>query len=105
MNYEARVKAGARLLDEHHPVWAEKVNTAELQMNSECQCVLGQLYGYFGRGLCRLGIDDGDARIDFGFNTNYLDQSDARDYHAELAELESLWLAEINARLTTNPEA
>lgn len=50
----ARVDAGAKFLDQHHPGWDQLIDLARLNLESSDDCVLGQLYGSYGRGLDRL---------------------------------------------------
>ena len=45
------VTRGARLLDEQHPDWWQKVNTDTLRMASCTECVLGQVLGGFWTGM------------------------------------------------------
>ena len=46
-----RVANGAALLDKHNPDWYMAVSLQGLRMSSCSECVLGQLYGDYGRGL------------------------------------------------------
>lgn len=39
-----RVAAGAAWLDEHVPDWADRVSLPEFEMESRCDCVLGQVF-------------------------------------------------------------
>ncbi|HEU5032738.1 MAG TPA: hypothetical protein VFV01_48000 [Spirillospora sp.] len=39
-----RVAAGAAWLDEKQPGWEARVNTERLNMESTCDCILGQVY-------------------------------------------------------------
>lgn len=49
--YAARVKRGARLLDEKVPGWAGKVNVERLDMTDCESCVVGQVFGEFMEGV------------------------------------------------------
>lgn len=67
---EERVKRGADLLDEKYASWTKKVNTTKLAIQDPKDCVLGQLYGGYVRGLEKLDIKFlvGDTSpIDHGF--------------------------------------
>jgi hypothetical protein len=46
-----RVARGMALLDAHCPDWSWRVNVDQLDLFSCKRCVLGQLYGDFGKGL------------------------------------------------------
>jgi hypothetical protein len=58
------VDNGAALLDERLPGWRAYVDADTLTLASGCDCVLGQLFGSYYKGLAVLDIDD-PAR--FGF--------------------------------------
>ncbi|SRR6266550_7745742 len=45
--YEAEIQAGAEFLDEETPGWELRIDPSSLDLNSQCYCVLGQLYGDF----------------------------------------------------------
>lgn len=45
-----QVQRGAAFLDRHDPGWAARVDHWRLDMASATDGILGQLYGYFGRG-------------------------------------------------------
>lgn len=42
-----RVTRGAQLLDEIRPGWYEEINLDKLNMESTCNCIVGQLVGTF----------------------------------------------------------
>jgi hypothetical protein len=48
---QERVARGIALLDAHCPDWPWRVNTDQLDLFSNKRCVLGQLYGNFGKAL------------------------------------------------------
>ena len=54
-----RVLAGRLLLDKKYPGWREKINVDRLRMEDERNCLLGQLFGTFRKGLAALGLDIG----------------------------------------------
>jgi hypothetical protein len=66
--YAARVEAGAALLNEKRPAWIDEVDPDTLQIASVNDCVLGQLYEDYDRGLYILGLGVFNAR-DLGFTT------------------------------------
>jgi hypothetical protein len=48
---QERVARGIALLDAHCPDWPWRVNTDQLDLFNGKRCVLGQLYGSFGKAL------------------------------------------------------
>jgi hypothetical protein len=52
-----RVERGAALLDERRPGWWDEVDVGRLDFDSCEECVLGQLWGSYGSGKKRLGLD------------------------------------------------
>lgn len=51
-----RAARGAAFLDRIHSGWFKKVRPNILDIGSATNCVLGQLYGDFSRGCCRVRI-------------------------------------------------
>lgn len=49
-DYTERVARGAALLDEQEPGWAARIDVSRLDLESDCQCVLGQLHGSYRAG-------------------------------------------------------
>lgn len=106
-----RVAAGAALLDAHIPGWAGLVNLATLRLESCHDCVMGQLYGYYGKGVDRLfAIAGADVFIDparFGFVSPDIGDVTELGYRAGLFtyqieyyynDLREVWTAEILKR-------
>lgn len=89
-----RVKAGAALLDKERPGWANEIDVAELRMHDCDQCILGQIYRRFSKGLDWFGITRDDAARN-GFDILIIDSTKQREAYAELGRL---WRAEIDAR-------
>ena len=59
------VAKGAKLLDEKKPGWASKIKTDKLYMNSNDDCIIGQLFkGDCDKGLTKLGGIDPE---EYGF--------------------------------------
>lgn len=50
-NPAIRARRGARLLDRKIPGWYSKIREQDLKMDSCYRCVLGQIYGFYTRGL------------------------------------------------------
>ncbi len=54
---EHRVVRGMDMLDSYGPVgWRSHVNLATLDMSSDTDCVLGQVYGRFSKGMEELRL-------------------------------------------------
>lgn len=52
-----RVKRGAEMLDEYGPEkWWDKIDVDTLSIMCPANCVLGQVYGSYGRGLKKLRL-------------------------------------------------
>ena len=58
----ANVKRGAAWLDEHEPGWRGRIDLNKVDLASECNCVLGQLYGGYTEALQHFDLTDKDAR-------------------------------------------
>jgi len=59
-----RVRAGIAWLDGNEPGWRGVVNPDELKVQSLCNCVLGQVFGF--AGLAQTGLARNE-RVDLGF--------------------------------------
>ena len=46
-----RVAAGAALLDEHKPGWWQHTDLGRLNIGSSCDCMFGQTFGGYLKGL------------------------------------------------------
>lgn len=53
---EKLVQRGAERLDRHDPDWWRSIKLKKLDLGSENNCVLGQLFGSYWDGLKRLDI-------------------------------------------------
>jgi hypothetical protein len=89
---EARVARGARLLDEHQPGWRHRIDRDRLDMGSDYNCVVGQLYGHYPDGCNRLGLTTNQQATRYGFIVMYPDG---------MAALTPLWLAELDREPAT----
>lgn len=93
-----RVKRGAALLDLKVPGWRHMIDDQRLNMSSTEDCILGQLFDQYIRGIDFLGLDEayGEDR-DHGFDLTY-SEYEIRD-QAERIEarnkLDAAWLQEI----------
>ena len=67
----ARAKIGATILDVFRPGWAKEIDREVLDL-ADCEvCVLGQLFGSYEEGVCRVfavAEDNEKAAICAGFN-------------------------------------
>lgn len=116
MSYERRIEKGMALLDVRLPGWERKIDLGILDLQSGCDCVLGQLALDLGvrhdpdedpdekfiKALRLLWpTDSSDAMlrqeqaakraVDYGFNV---------DHYWETSELTAAWLTAIGKRLT-----
>jgi len=62
-----RAAAGAGLLDRIVPFWWRRIKLRSLNISSPCNCVTGQLFGSYDKGLHRLQLSDEEAEH-YGFN-------------------------------------
>jgi hypothetical protein len=91
-----RVAAGAAFLDEREPGWwsldrESPLHTSQLYVGSSCDCVLGQLFGSYLRGIRTLGLrEPGVNREALGFMFISADSDAERDRAAEDADIEAL---------------
>jgi len=60
------VERGAALLDERLPGWDAEIDVENLNMSNACDCVFGQLFGSYDKGLRVLVMDQGTSKT-FGF--------------------------------------
>lgn len=52
------VQKGIKLLDEKYPGWENEIDISKLQMMNHKNCIVGQLFGDYLRGLKILGFED-----------------------------------------------
>jgi hypothetical protein len=62
----ARAAAGAALLDRVVPGWWRRVRIRKLDISDDCNCVTGQLFGTYTKGLIELELGTDEAK-DYGF--------------------------------------
>ncbi|QFG25422.1 hypothetical protein [Actinomadura sp. WMMB 499] len=87
-----RAERGAELLDKARPGWEKEVNLYRLDMMRTDDCVIGQLFGDWGNGLLKLGLN-GDGSAEHGFNLGDL----AGDYTYTV--LTGIWRHLVRSRL------
>jgi hypothetical protein len=51
------VDNGAALLDERLPGWREVIDPDTLELADGCHCILGQLFGDYGKGIDILAVN------------------------------------------------
>lgn len=86
-----RVMRGLALLDEKVPGWRERVDPSRLDMTSDSECVLGQLFGTYPYGCQTLGIVTRVEATRYGFDATNHDGFNADD--AGLDALTDAWRA------------
>ncbi len=117
ISLKQRVLDGAALLDQQQPGWAQKIDLKRFRIQSSQSCVLGHVYGDYGRGATMLGLDftldkDDVSHMNDLRNTRRLGfeapHAGDADFHGEsitLQEydtLERYWREEIRARQEAN---
>lgn len=96
-----RVSAGARFLDRMVPNWHKRICLETLDQASCKLDILGQLYGNFWVGICRLKIRS-DGHEQMGFHPISHSTHPGRDQ--EVLNLTNAWKQEIVSR-RTNPQS
>lgn len=66
----SRVSRGAKFLDKKEPGWYNKVNPDILDIRSETNCVLGQIYRRYISGLVQLNLYGTGKKVSYGFTPN-----------------------------------
>ena len=62
MKIPTNVERGAAMLDERLPGWRDHVDPDTLELEGECDCVLGQLFGGYTEGEELLGLSTTESR-------------------------------------------
>jgi hypothetical protein len=89
----ARAAAGAALLDRVVPGWWRRVRIRPLDISDDCNCVTGQLFGTYTKGLEELELATAEAK-DYGF-----DKQGGESYWT----LTDAWRNELRARRYGRP--
>src|SRR5882672_9426584 len=93
INKSLAVERGAKLPDARRPGWADEIDVDELEMESTCNCIVGQLNnGSYLEGLWALDLND-DSANDYGFDA-YDDSENPHRWY----ELRQAWIEEIEER-------
>lgn len=79
-----RVAAGARVLDELDPHWADEIDLEQLRLADGCRCILRQLFDAFVQAPLELVVDDTSVRRGWMAPSDYACSQDwyaiAREY-------------------------
>lgn len=92
----ARAAAGAALLDRITPGWWRLVRLRPLDIQDECNCVTGQLFGTYSKALDRLDLTIDEAK-DYGFYVK--DGDSGYGWHT----LTEAWKNEVRKRRDGSP--
>ena len=111
------VERGASRLDQRRPNWYSQIDCKTLDLSCGCDCVLGQLYGFYGeKGIAAVvggwvrrlvnGYDKTAARYGFDIHGEVEDWACRNDYSNYTArinvlyhKLDALWIDQIKKRL------
>ncbi len=91
-----RVSFGGQMLDRKFPGWERSIDLDRARTTSYCDCVLGQLFGFYTIGRRRLGLSDQEAQ-----RAGFYPAVDLPSAEAILADCDALdvcWKAEIERR-------
>lgn len=109
-NYTVPVERIANLLDDVRPGWFRQIDLGKLAMEDCSNCLLGQLFGQYGKGLTALGLDYKDG-VTYGVEIpdQYAGQGATDDALEALAEAEYSKLEDairdaVNSRLNFERE-
>lgn len=81
------VKVAAKLLDKVMPGWYKKISLSRLNMSWYLDCILGQLYGEYDKGIKKL----------FGVSCTEVSTDTLKVFFGKVYE--NQWISEINERL------
>ena len=97
----ARVSKGALHLDQVRPGWAWQIDPGTLDLASQCFCVLGQLHGFYAKGLSQIPLNDDGNRLGwaYGFDITAYDYLGITEAGAAYRMLQDCWIEEIANRL------
>lgn len=84
---EGRVAKGVAFMDKRDLSWRSTINRELLYQGSSENCVLGQRYGHYTKGLSVLGLSRrGAVRLGFLVPTEMFDEPPAREYYIKLTD-------------------
>lgn len=89
MFMETEVRAGMDRLSAIEPGWKERIDSDELDVASELDCPLGQLFGSFAYGVQRVLEGNLEEAKELGFMVVWSDEMPDYPYH----QLTTTWLA------------
>lgn len=81
-----RVNRGVAFLNECVPGWKDKISVDRLNLHDPYNCVLGQLFGEYGKGVDKLNIDTIKKRTLLGFT-----EASGPDYTTFHPRLTKVW--------------
>lgn len=107
MRYLDAVESGMEFLDSEYPTWLQSIDLAHLDLEDVGCCVLGQVFGFYSKGIEELGIDDPYA---LGFSIHDEDEVELARRNGSLenvswimadrwAQLTEAWKAKLRVRL------
>lgn len=91
---EKKVEKGAEFLDDIRPGWEDEIDIESLDMGYCRICILGQLYGTFGKGVINaMPGKDGkpEEAVHYGFDI-------LNSYEENYSDLGFYWIQEIKQR-------
>ncbi|HZE34072.1 MAG TPA: hypothetical protein VE198_21895 [Actinoallomurus sp.] len=99
---EARVARGAALLDEKLPGWDQRIDLGRLNLQSECNCILGQEFADrstspYMAAVFELGLGNWSAS-EHGFDLLGEEESRITERESTYAALTAEWRTVILAR-------
>lgn len=97
MDFRPNVERGMAWLDANRPGWERRINLARLDLNSPCNCLLGQEYDLEAKEAFRVGREDRNGyRICNGYDIGFdllLKQNGIDDYFLGIPVAHSLGFA------------
>jgi hypothetical protein len=88
-----RIARGVKLLDDKMPNWRSKINRKKFLIAEGHDCILGQLYGHFTRGMSKLNMALSQA-VDYGFGIIVAGTWEKNVSYVE--NLQAAWVAELD---------
>lgn len=104
MDYQKIVSDAAKWLDSVEPGWWRRIDKGNFNIRFCTQCILGQLYGEFTKGLNKHGLSVwGTDKLSLAFN-GMLSDGNRSHPDKKFNFLQPLWLAEIEFRLNADKQ-
>lgn len=96
-NYQEAIAFGAREMDRLRPDWFLDIDLDILSLQLGHDCVLGQLFGDFSRGLRKLNLSEHDG-VAMGLDL-YWSLDDPADRDGLWERMTEYWAYEVEARI------